>query len=95
MLSEIPYHADFIVCWSYWLCKGLKLEISIYTIKHVAEVLASYPKLRAKNRKGKLGACLVMKFKNCYLKLRTKKIKLIYTITEKYQHTNNSNIVYT
>ena len=43
MLSEIPYHADFIVCWSYWLCKGLKLEISIYTIKHVAEVLASYP----------------------------------------------------
>ena len=28
-------------------------------------------------------------------KLRTEKIKLIYTITEKYQHTNNSNIVYT
>ena len=95
MLSEIPYHVDFIVCRSYWFCKGLKLEISIYTIKRVAEVLAGYPKLRAKNRKGKLGACLVMKFKNCYLKLRTEKIKLIYTITEKYQHTNNSNIVYT
>ena len=95
MLSEIPYHVDFIVCRSYWLCKGLKLEISIYTIKRAAEVLAGYPKSGAKNRKGKLGACLVMKFKNCYLKLRTKKIKLIYTITEKYQHTNNSNIVYT
>ena len=95
MLSEILYHVDFIVCRSYWFCKGLKLEISIYTIKRVAEVLAGYPKSGAKNRKGKLGARLVMKFKNCYLKLRTKKIKLIYTITEKYQHTNNSNIVYT
>ena len=28
-------------------------------------------------------------------KLRTEKIKLIYTITEKYQHTNNNNIIYT
>ena len=28
-------------------------------------------------------------------KLRTEKIKLIYTIIEKYQHTNNNNIVYT
>ena len=68
MLSEIPYHVDFIVCRSYWFCKGLKLEISIYTIKRVAEVLAGYPKSGAKNRKGKLGARLVMEFKNCCLK---------------------------